>query len=167
MTQQQKEYIEKNVDLIEHNEWDKFFDKAPRGIGEALYIAEVDFMTELGYVPGLAFSYCKSLTSIELPSTITHIDDEAFKDCYSLTNVTIPNSVIHIGRKAFLGCSKLTQVNIPASVKSIDYGAFTWCALLTSINFDGKISQWNEIKKLGAIDRDIVINCIDGQIVTE
>lgn len=167
MTKEQKEYIEKNIHLIESKYWDKFFENAPSGIGEPLYISEVDFMTELGYVPRFAFSYCKSLTSMELSPSITYIDDEAFRDCYSLTNVTIPNSVIHIGRKAFLGCSKLTQVNIPISVRRIDYGAFTWCALLTSINFDGKIAQWNEIEKVGAIDRNIVINCIDGQIVTE
>ena len=167
MTEEQKEYIEKNVDLITYNQWEEFFNEAPRGIGEPLYIAEIDFMTKLGYVPRFAFSYCKSLTSIELPPSITHIDDEAFKDCYSLTNVTIPNNVIHIGRKAFLGCSNLTQVNIPASVISIGYKAFAWCSHLTSINFDGKIDQWNEIKKVGASDHDIVINCIDGQIVTE
>lgn len=167
MTKEQKDYLEKNIHLIESKHWNKFFENAPSGIGEPLYIAELDFMTELGYVPRLAFGYCKSLTSIELPSRITHIEDEAFRDCYNLTNITIPNGVIHIGRKVFLGCTKLTHVNIPASVISIGYKAFTWCSHLTSINFDGKIDQWNEIKKVGAIDRDIVINCIDGQIVTE
>ena len=51
-----------------------------------------------------AFTYCKSLTSIKLPSSVTKIDGFAFCDCPSLTSVNIPSSVTEIGRYAFSDC---------------------------------------------------------------
>ena len=40
-----------------------------------------EFYTSNDCVGGYAFAYCNSLTSIDLPSTITKIDYRAFQDC--------------------------------------------------------------------------------------
>ena len=55
-----------------------------------------------------AFYENKKITSIEIPDSVTSIDNFAFSNCTSLTSVVIPDSVTSIGFSAFSGCSSLT-----------------------------------------------------------
>ncbi len=80
-----------------------------------------------------AFSGCSSLTSVNIPSSVTEIGDWAFDDCSSLTSVNIPSSVTEIGGGAFFSCTSLTSVNIPSSVTEIGERAFSECKGLKSI----------------------------------
>ena len=52
-----------------------------------------------------------------------------YSDCSSLTSVNIPSSVTEIGKYTFSGCSSLTSVNIPSSVTSIGERVFENCSL--------------------------------------
>lgn len=56
---------------------------------------------------------CKSLTSINIPNSVTTIEYNAFSDCDSLTNITIPSSVVTIIDNPFYRCS-----NLPSHIKS-------------------------------------------------
>ena len=80
-----------------------------------------------------AFFKCISLTSINIPDSVTSIGDCAFNACESLTNINIPNSVTSIGAGAFRGCISLANINIPDGVTSIGDWAFNACESLTSI----------------------------------
>ncbi len=82
---------------------------------------------------GNSFRYYKGLTSVEIPNSMTRIDDYAFSGCSGLTSVEIPNSVTSIGSNAFYGCSGLTSVEIPNSVTYIGSSAFYNCSGLTSV----------------------------------
>ena len=62
-----------------------------------------------------AFSYCRSLTSINIPSSVTSIGNGAFKNCHSLTSINIPSSVTSIGDNAFQNCSSLTSITVDES----------------------------------------------------
>ncbi len=55
-----------------------------------------------------AFSYFRSLISVEIPNSVTSIGYEAFSGCSSLTSIEIPNSVTSIGSYAFDDCNSLT-----------------------------------------------------------
>jgi len=83
-----------------------------------------------------AFYLCSSMTSINLPGSITAIGDRAFVSCSSLTSIDIPGSVTSIGEMAFSTCKGLTLVNIPASVTSIAKAVFVCCDALTTITVD-------------------------------
>jgi hypothetical protein len=74
------------------------------------------------YVKG-AFMGC-SLTTIEIPSSVTYIGPRAFYG-NELTSVTIPESVTYIGWEAFFR-NKLKSVTIPSSVTFIGSEAFSW-----------------------------------------
>ena len=47
------------------------------------------------------FYYYSSLTSVNIPSSVTNIGDHAFTSCSSLTSVVIPPKVTFIGSYAF------------------------------------------------------------------
>ena len=87
-------------------------------------------MTKIGKS---AFSWCKALTSVTIPNSVTEIGDSAFSECYALKSINIPNSVTEIGNYAFSGCEALTSINIPESVTWIGEDAFIGCGELTSI----------------------------------
>ena len=74
--------------------------------------------------PG-AFESNKTITSVEIPASITTIGENAFKSCGSLTTVTfVENSQLQsIGFSAFVGCKSLTSVTIPNSVTHLGDGA--------------------------------------------
>ena len=87
-----------------------------------------------------AFENCTSLTSIEIPNSVTSIGIEAFRDS-SLTSIELSNSVTSIGRSAFSGCTSLTSVAIPDSVTSIDSSAFSGCTSLTSVEIPNSVTE--------------------------
>ena len=86
-----------------------------------------------------AFSYCKSLISINIPNSVTTIGEEAFGGCEFLVNINIPNSVTTIGRGAFGRCDSLTSINIPNSVTTIGNWGFGACKFLTSITIPNSV----------------------------
>ncbi len=88
-----------------------------------------------------AFRNCKTITSINIPSSITKISNYAFSGCSSLASVTIPSSVTTIGYYAFGGCSSLTGVTIPSSVTEIGYYAFGGCSSLTSVTIPSSVTR--------------------------
>ena len=97
-----------------------------------------DSVTSIG---NLAFAYCSSLTSIEIPDSVTSIGGDAFSGCSSLASITIPNSVTSIGSYAFAGCYSLASIIIPDSVTSIGSYAFAWCESLTSITIPDSVTS--------------------------
>jgi len=84
-------------------------------------------------IENLAFSGCRSLTSVIMPDTVTSIDNSAFSGCTGLTGITIPGSVARIGNSAFSGCTGLTGITIPDGVTSIGEYAFSNCSSLASV----------------------------------
>ena len=87
-------------------------------------------MTEIGEY---TFEGCSSLTSIDIPSSVTTIGRSAFSGCTSLTSINIPSSVTEIGRGAFEGCSSLTSITFPSSVTTIGDYALEGCYSLISV----------------------------------
>ena len=74
-----------------------------------------------------AFSWCRSLSEIVIPSSVTSIGDWAFYGCSSLLEIVIPSSVTSIGDCAFWDCYSLLEIVIPSSVTSIGDSAFYEC----------------------------------------
>ena len=91
-----------------------------------------------GSIDAYAFSYCKSLKAVNLPSSSNDpynhnicIGHHAFKWCTSLASINIPNNT-GISDNAFEGCSSLTTINIPDRCW-IGNEAFRNCTSLMSV----------------------------------
>ena len=114
-----------------------------------------------------AFSYCYSLTEIDLPDTlqrissncfiaaglvhitipdsVTYIDDSAFSSCTALETVDLSENLEHIGSYAFWGCSSLKTITLPNSLKSIDMNAFYESGLVSIVIPDSVTELGSEL----------------------
>ena len=100
------------------------------------------YANPLYYGNNLSLGYDK-VTSLEIPSSVTRINDYVFDSC-SFTSVTLPYGLQSIGKNAFFGCTDLTSINIPTTVNSIDYYAFTGCTGLQRVDINS-LSSWCNI----------------------
>ncbi len=100
-------------------------------------LTSANIPSSITYLTG--FNYCTSLTSINIPDSVKTIGNDAFYGCENLTSITIPNSVTIIGDSAFYGCSKITSINIPNHVTTIGNSAFSGCSKITSINIPNSV----------------------------
>lgn len=82
-------------------------------------------------------NYRYTLTSVQIPDTVTEIGSNAFYNCTSLKSVTIhdnkPSCVKKIGRQAFMFCSELTDIPILDSVTEIGSESFHHCEKLDTV----------------------------------
>ena len=96
-----------------------------------------------------AFRNITELLSIEIPDSITSIDELAFEGCMGLINITISDSVTAIGENAFRNCNKLTTFTIPDSVTSIGDEVFSYCHNLTNITIPNSVISIGECAFIG------------------
>lgn len=90
-------------------------------------------ITELAPV---MFADCP-LTQVDLPNTLTTIQDAAFYNCTKLKEITLPNSVTQLGEGVFQGCSSLSQVRLSENLKTLPTSTFDGCTALTEFDFAG------------------------------
>ena len=78
------------------------------------YLRKVEFIntSNIISIEVNAFYGCSSLTTINLPDSLTSIANNAFYGCTSLTTINLPDSLTSIGGYAFYGCSSLENVTI-------------------------------------------------------
>lgn len=88
--------------------------------------------TELVACPGGA-------VTINIPSTVTSIDDGACYGSVQLTSINLPESLLNIGEAAFSCCPNVTNLSIPEAVKKIGSEAFAQTGI-TSINIPKNVS---------------------------
>ena len=106
------------------------------------------------YIPEGLCQNMFSLTSIDIPKSVTSIEKYAFYDCSSLASITLPDDLNSIGERAFYGCTSLKSIIIPDSVTNIDDYAFERCTSISSVNIgksvvyigDGAFDRCNALK---------------------
>lgn len=72
------------------------------------------------------FNSCTSLSSIEIPSSVTSIGGSAFANCTALTSIDIPSSVTNIDNWAFGDCENLKEMHFKNNtpIQNVDENAF-------------------------------------------
>lgn len=85
-----------------------------------------------------AFSGCENIVSVDLPSSISTIDDSAFYGC-GLKTIEIPYGVKTINSSSFSFCRNLETVKLAYGVTVIGSYAFEYCINLININIPDSV----------------------------
>ena len=103
-------------------------------------VAEIKLPSTLKRIGNLAF-YGSGITSIQIPSSCTLVEDGAFMSCPALKELMLPEGLDVISEGLVCYCESLKKVVIPSSVKTIEEGAFSGCSNLKSVVFKGVIDK--------------------------
>lgn len=79
-----------------------------------------------------AFEYCKLITGVTIPDSVTKIEKNAFYGC-GFKSITLPKYLITIEENTFNYCKSLESVTLPKNLKEIGKGAFKGSGSLTKI----------------------------------
>lgn len=96
-----------------------------------------DNLTAVNYI----FSYCTSLKTIKLPSSITYIGDGSFRKCTALESVAMPKNLKKIGYNAFGECSALKAIDLPDGLQVIEGMAFHDCTALREVTIPNSVDS--------------------------
>ena len=103
-------------------------------------LTSVDLGSSIKYIGANAFSGCVDFAgsgtnnTIDL-SKVVEIADSAFSGCTTLAGATLSTSLKTISKQAFSGCTNIKKISIPASVTSIGQNAFANNTSLTDVTF--------------------------------
>ena len=76
-------------------------------------------------IASYAFNYCKNVSVVNIPNSVTIIGERAFS-VSDVTTVNMSENLVTIGLEAFSNCSYLNSITIPNTVTSIGGGAFCY-----------------------------------------
>lgn len=82
-----------------------------------------------------AFYNRNHITKIELPDTVTRIENYAFYYCRSLSNINLNEGITYIGSNAFYYCQSLVKVTLPSTITSTGTSLFYGCTRLSSVEY--------------------------------
>ncbi|KAL3944055.1 MAG: hypothetical protein SGBAC_001883 [Bacillariaceae sp.] len=122
-------------------------------------LVAVDLSEGLQTIGRLAFGWCNLLTQIEIPASVTRIEEGAFESCISLETVILQEDasscLLTIGERAFNCCEALDEITIPSSVKIIQDCAFRRCTSMAQVSFrDGlKVIRSGSFQECAALER--------------
>lgn len=114
------------------------------------YLRSLSFDGWVTSIGAYAFTYCISLTDIDLHESVESIGMGGFAYCSSLTSVTLPAAMTEISEYLFLECANLQSVVALGSLTDIGYGAFQDCMNLESFIIPASV---------GYVSADAFKNC--------
>ena len=120
-------------------------------------ISHLEILDSVKSIGHWAFAYCANLKDVVLPNTLTSIKAVAFAYCDSLETINIPPTVAHIGISAFEECKSLESISIPNSVDTIYENTFSGCESLSLVS-------WGENLKM--IGQNAFKNCTNLKSIT-
>ncbi len=90
-------------------------------------LSKVEIASSVKVINASAFAGCENLVEIIIPYGVERIEGGAISSCISLKHVEIPESVTHIGDTAFYWDLALETIVISNSVATIGHHAFAKC----------------------------------------
>lgn len=126
---------------------------APRAFYKRTNITSVRLPDTLEVIGQCAFEGCKSIKSIHIPKSVTHMMYEAFVDCEDLATVEMDDlkawcdiyfenedaNPLHNGAALCLDGKPITHLVIPAELESTGYASFCGCSSITRVTVPGSV----------------------------
>lgn len=88
-----------------------------------------------------AFNSCTQLKSVNIPEGITELGTNMFNKCESLESIVLPSTLETLGNNAFKGCKELIEIVVPENVTSIGLNCFQNCTKLSSVQLPEGITE--------------------------
>ena len=109
-----------------------------------------------------------TFTSINIPESVTEIEEDAFLGCNRLSSVTLPSGLIALNQGVFYNCTQLTLVEFSSNLVEFGYSCFGNDNNLNVINYQGTLAQFaliaDSIKGSNNFEQArIDVFCTDGQ----
>ena len=104
----------------------------------------------------------KDITTIDIPETVTTIEEAAFYEAANLTALTIPGSVNFIGYDAFYSCTAVTNLELEPSPTNTTLGMVYSSYIATP-----RSPFWASPLQSIHINRQVVLLDTDGDEITE
>ena len=98
-----------------------------------------------------AFDGCKLLVNINIPSSVTRIEDFAFRDCSGLQRIDVSGQNVFVGKQAFGHCVSISSINIP-NLKWIGELAFAGCKNLKDIDISSNVKTIGDVVLSGCVN---------------
>ena len=133
LTKNLKQFLEKNIELIEENKFDELYKKAEndlyfsQGIGtltRTLLAANIDPIQYLSEIPYCYLYGDSNITKFVIPDKIEFVNSCAFCNCSQLHDVIFGKDVSVIYYGAFENCTELTNVTLNEGLLEIGQYAF-------------------------------------------
>ncbi len=122
-----------------------FDDKKVTQIGKELFknnttIRKVNIPDSVTVIDNGAFSGCTALEEVHLPSLLKKINNSVFRYCINLERIDIPFTVTIVDALAFADCLKLKEA-VLLSVTTLGESAFDNCSSLSSVIVSRKLTS--------------------------
>lgn len=88
-----------------------------------------------------AFKNCVSLTSFDIPATVSTLGEYAFENCEGFTSITVPANATSMATGVFSSCSNLTEVILETKATELPGWMFANCHKLTHITIPASVSS--------------------------
>ena len=103
-------------------------------------LEKIDIPDTVTVVENSSFSGCTKLEEVKYSNKLTKIENYGFYGCTLLKKVVMPDTINFIGNSIFQNCTSLTEVHLPKSLKEIPSDTFSGCKKLTTINFPSTLT---------------------------
>ena len=128
-------------------------------------LIHVDLPQTVSLIDERAFNGCFNLNEIEFPGAIDTIQGFVFENCIGLDSIILPSSVQFIGQFAFKNCSNLVFIVLPSFLTNVEDGLFYNCSNLKTATIPSTLlsignSAFENCTSLTAITIPISTNSI-------
>ena len=111
-----------------------------RSVGRSCFensgVQIIDLPTTVTIIDDYAFKNCDNLVDAKLTGSVAYLGNEVYYDCDNLEKADLYVGVEYIGDLAFAYCEKLEEVYIPATVIRISGNPFAGCTGVKSMGLD-------------------------------
>lgn len=87
------------------------------------------------------YAYLDVLEKINIPPSVTALEQNAFRDCIGLKEVVFDEGCMLkvITKEAFSGCTSLEEISLPDSVIRVETQAFSNCTALKTVRYGANL----------------------------
>ena len=99
-------------------------------------LEELELPSSLTSIEDFAFVGCQQLNKMVIPSTVTYLGPGAFQLCQNLSDVSLSSNIERLNSYTFNNCISLQKITIGKGTREIKGGAFDYCSSLRAIYVD-------------------------------